>query len=520
MFLRFAGYTVCRKQKGGFRTGNRGKRTNLEKTIEKIAAVLLAGTVCLTAAGCGTLRPASDGIESADLTETSPEPETQRSFAEIIADYEARTGSDSVQEDEEQQAEAERQEEKTDAEDRPVPSAENAAVSSSVSGEYRAVTASYTMYENGLLADGDLFTERDLTQNADLSNAVRLTLADGQTVDVEAEGVYVLSGSASDCTVRIDVDKSDKVQLVLDGVSIENDDFPAIYILEADKVFVTTAEGSENTLAVTGTFRSDAETGTNTDAVIFSKDDLVLNGLGSLTVLSAKGNGITSKDEIKITGGSWTVASALDSFEANDSVAVSGGTFSVTSDKDGVHSENEDDDSRGSVWIGGGTWTISAKSDAIQGTSFVQIDGGTLTLNASEGIEATYVQINGGTVGITASDDGINASRKSSAFSPTVEINGGELTVVMGPGDTDAIDANGSIYVNGGTIDITAQVSSFDYDYEAVYNGGTIIVNGQQLDEIPASMMPGGGGFGRGGFGGGPGGNPPDGGWGGRGRWG
>ena len=152
----------------------------MEKTIDKIAAVLLAGTVCLTAAGCGTLRPASDGIENVDLTETSPEPETQRSFSEIIAEYEARTGSDSVQEDEEQQAEAERQEEKTDAEDRPVPSAENAAVSSSVSGEYRAVTASYTMYENGLLADGDLFTERDLTQNADLSNAVRLTLAEYQ----------------------------------------------------------------------------------------------------------------------------------------------------------------------------------------------------------------------------------------------------------------------------------------------------------------------------------------------------
>ena len=72
------------------------------------------------------------------------------------------------------------------------------------------------------------------------------------------------------------------------------------------------------------------------------------------------------------------------------------------------------------------------------------------------------------------------------------EMNGGSLTIVMGQGDTDAIDSNGSIYINGGTIDITAQ-SPFDYDYAAEYNGGTITVNGQQVDSINNSMM---GGFG------------------------
>lgn len=70
----------------------------------------------------------------------------------------------------------------------------------------------------------------------------------------------------------------------------------------------------------------------------------------------------------------------------------------------------------------------------------------------------------------------------------------------MGQGDTDGVDANGSIYVNGGTIDITAQMSSFDYDAAAEFNGGTIIVNGEEVSEIPQSMM-GGHGGGRGGFG-------------------
>ena len=74
------------------------------------------------------------------------------------------------------------------------------------------------------------------------------------------------------------------------------------------------------------------------------------------------------------------------------------------------------------------------------------------------------------------------------------------MNVTVGQGDTDAIDSNGSIYVNGGTINVTAQMSSFDCDGQTEFNGGTIIINGQEVSEIPQSMM--GGGM-RGGMGGG-----------------
>ncbi|MCR4905669.1 MAG: carbohydrate-binding domain-containing protein [Clostridiales bacterium] len=360
---------------------------------------------------------------------------------------------------------------------------------------------SYSDLTGGIVSSEDLFSKRDLKQTADLSEAQTITVTNNATIEITEEGVYVLTGTASNCTVKIAADKEAKIQLVLDGVTIANDDFPAIYVVSADKVFVTTAEGTENTLTVTGSFKSDGST--NTDAVIYSKEDLVLNGKGTLTVVSAKGNGIASKDDLKVTGGTLNITSALDALEANDSIVIYDGNITISSQKDGLHAENEDDDSLGYIWIGGGTLNVTAKSDGIQGTSFVQIDGGTITLSASEGIEGTYVQINGGTLNVTGSDDGINASNKSSAYETAIEIAGGSLTVAVGQADTDARDANGNIYVSGGTINVTSTVSSFDYDGTATYTGGTIIINGVTQSGIPAAAMMGGmGGMNMGGFGG------------------
>ena len=121
----------------------------------------------------------------------------------------------------------------------------------------------------------------------------------------------------------------------------------------------------------------------------------------------------------------------------------------------------------------------------------LQIDGGEFVISAHEAIEATYILINDGNMSIYASDDAINAAQKSSAYTATLEINGGYITINMGQGDTDAIDSNGNIVINGGTLDITAQ-SAFDYDGTAEYNGGTIIINGTETNQITNQMMGGG----------------------------
>ena len=349
----------------------------------------------------------------------------------------------------------------------------------------------------------ELFSNRDLNQTPDLSDAETISVESDKTYTISEAGTYVFKGTASNTTIMVEADKEDKVQIVLDGLNITNDNFPAIYVVSCDKCFITTSE-ADSSLKVTGSFVSDGDT--NTDAVIYSKDDLVFNGTGTLDITSNSGNGISGKDDIKVTGGTYNIISALDAVEANDSIAVYDGNFTISSSKDGLHSENSDDDSVGFIYIKNGTLNIKAKSDGIQATTYVQIDGGDITIQASEGIEATYVQINDGNINITASDDGINASQKSSAYTlPIVEFNGGYTVIAVGEGDTDGVDSNGNIIVNGGTIDVTGRMSTFDYERSAEFNGGTIIANGEEVDEIPQSMMggPGGGFGGQGGFGGG-----------------
>ncbi|MDO4807615.1 MAG: carbohydrate-binding domain-containing protein [Coriobacteriales bacterium] len=420
---------------------------------EKAKASVLAGLVALSLVGCGA----------------SPSEVIER--ASRVAESASATTSEQASVTDEQ----------TNA----------TAKSADSSAMVTAVNAS----SDGAMNTEDLFTDRDLTQEADLAEATSITVKSGEDVSITKEGTYVVTGTANNVTITVDVDSSEKVQLVLDGLSITNDDSAAIYVASADKVFVTTVEGTTNTLCVTGTFAVDGST--NVDAVIFSKDDLVLNGLGTLNIESTD-NGVSCKDDLKITGGTYVIECQADALEANENVLVADGNFSITSNKDAIHAEYDEDNTVGNVYIAGGTFDIAAASDGIQATCVAQIDGGSLQINAAEGIEGTYVQINDGSVNISASDDGVNATNKSTISTPTIEIRGGVVDITMAAGDTDALDSNGNLYISGGTVTISAQYA-FDFDGEAELSGGTVTVNGEQVTTIQNSMMGGGMGGGMGG---------------------
>ncbi|MBQ4448549.1 MAG: carbohydrate-binding domain-containing protein [Clostridia bacterium] len=340
----------------------------------------------------------------------------------------------------------------------------------------------------------DAFSKRDLSGDYDTEEAVSISLDEaGSDVVISEAGVYILTGSLANGSVIVDAADEDKIQLVLDGASISSDTYAAIYVKQADKVFITLAEGSENELSNSGSFvqRDD----NNVDGVIFSKDDLTINGTGRLTITSPSEHGIVCKDELVIAGGTISVTAGAHGIQAKDGIAVSDGSITIRAGKDGLHAENDEDDTLGTIYITGGSYNVNVGDDGFHAESLLRIDGGSFEITAAEGLEATYVLINDGKITISASDDGINAARRSTAYTPTVEINGGSLNISMGQGDTDGVDANGSLIIMGGEISITGN-SAFDYDGSVTWTGGTITVNGQQQTEITNQMMGGPGGMG------------------------
>ena len=300
--------------------------------------------------------------------------------------------------------------------------------------------------------------------------------SNSKNMKITSGGNYDLTGEYESVTVNT----SEEVTLSLNGVEITNTNGPAINIEKAKAV----------TIVLSGTNKLTATTTEDLDGAIYSKADLVFSGTGSLEVKSNY-DGIVSKDTLVIKNGTYTINSDDDGIRGKDSVEIADGTFTINAGGDGIKASNDENTTLGYVNITGGTYNINAKSDGIQGITKATISGGTFNIKSSEGIEATYVKIDDGTINIEASDDGINASKKSNSSTPTVEINGGKITIKMGQGDTDAIDSNGNIYINGGTIDITGN-SPFDYDGTAEKKGGTIYVNGTETNTITNQMMGGG----------------------------
>ncbi len=222
----------------------------------------------------------------------------------------------------------------------------------------------------------------------------------GDTITITEGGSYYIEGTLENGQIVIQADAADKVQLVLDNVTITNYTSPVIYCIEADKVFITTESNSYNVLQAT-LVPSDTEE-VNLDATIFARTDLTLNGGGTLLVESVDGNGITSKDDLVITSGAYEIVADNHGLEANDSIRIAGGTISIHAKGDGIQSEHDEDSALGYLYIAGGTFQIVAEDDGLQSSSLIQIVEGVFSISAGD--EAMNAQeepiITGGTFAI------------------------------------------------------------------------------------------------------------------------
>ncbi len=267
-----------------------------------------------------------------------------------------------------------------------------------------------------------------LKNGSSASDGAGVTIS-GNTVTIASAGTYKLSGELTDGQIIVDAGAQDKIKLVLSGVDISNVNLSALYVKQADKVYVTTEANTENTLGTSNVVSSESDTDGNIDGVIFSKSDITFNGEGMLKIDAGASHAIVSKDDLKIASG---------------------------------------------------TYEISSAKKGLQGKDLVGIAGGSVTVNSgTEGIESLKIAIFDGSLDITSSDDGINASTDSAQDTPIITIAGGKIKISA---EGDGLDSNGDIVISGGETVIDGPVTggngSLDYQGSAKITGGIFLTAG------------------------------------------
>lgn len=404
-----------------------------------------------------------------------------------------------------------------------ISSASDSKTSDSGSDSDKQLTADDMFSDRDLSGDYSECTDITLSDSTASCSDSSVTVADG-SVTITKAGTYKLSGTFTGQIV-VNAGDSDKVQLVLDNASITKEGSAALYIINADKVFITTVKGTENTLSSTGEFTSGSDE-TNIDGAIFSKSDITFNGSGTLNVKCESKHGIVTKDDLKITGGTYNITSASQGLSGKDSVRIAGGNITVTSGTDGIHSENTDNTEKGYVYISGGTLNITSGKDCIDASGTVDIKDGTFTFKAGggssekttgdstesyKGIKADGVlTISGGTLDISTGDDGIHSDNNTVVSGgeisiakcyeglegQTVTVSGGKVTLTasddginaaggdnqgvgggFGP-DSFSADSDAKITITGGEIHVNASGDGLDSNGDIEISGGTVYVYG------------------------------------------
>ncbi len=327
-----------------------------------------------------------------------------------------------------------------------------------------------------------IYSEEDLNTSWDKSSSTIITLngseakvegsganySDGK-VNITSSGTYVLSGKFTG-QIYIDAKDSAVVHLVLNGVEINSESGPAIYADDGKKVILTLAESTENTLSDTSNYTfADGED--EPDATLFIKNDLVINGSGTLKVNANYKTAIKTKDTLAIISGNFDLTSVDNAVRAKDALTVEAGTFKVNATGKGFTSDGE-----------------------------LNIYGGDINIEKSEeGLEGLTVEIYGGNVDISATDDGINARTKydDSVSDAEKEMlgnqdqDGVEVRIAGGTvninASGDAIDSNGDLYIEGGETYISGPTSGGDGTLD--YNGEAKITKGVYVGAGSSGMF-------------------------------
>lgn len=304
-------------------------------------------------------------------------------------------------------------------------------------------------------------------------------------ITISKEGTYVLSGKLKG-QIRIEVSKEEKVHLIFNGITINSKSkkTAAVYGIQSDKIIITLAEGTTNKLADAKQYEYE-EGEDEPNAALFSKDDITINGTGTLIVKGNYNNGIRSKNDIKIVSGVVKVTSVNNGIKGKDSVIIKEGDITIKSKGDAIQSDNTSEEGKGYIILEGGNYYITSDEDGIQAETIVQITGGTYEITTGGGSQNAVVKTNTNekmrrwdeteTADSTeAEQEDTTVSTKGIKAGNKIIITGGEIKIDSAD---DTIHCNGDIIIEEGIFQLLSGDDGIHADNALVINNGTIIID-------------------------------------------
>lgn len=279
---------------------------------------------------------------------------------------------------------------------------------------------------------------------------------DGGIATISAAGDYTVSGTLSAGKIVVNTgDDAGLVRIILDNADLTNPDGAAIEILQSKETRIYLNAGSSNRLC-SGTEGQEADEANASGAVIFSEDDIDIEGEGSLQLFGYINNGITGKDDVDINSGSISIYAANNGIKGSESVDIKGGDITVTAGNDGIKATSATKAGKGYVHVSAGNIVVSCGGDGIAAETELTVDGGSIqvttegdnALVSCKGLKGkTGLTVNGGTIVLNSSDHALHSAAGLS-------INGGSIDIVSKAGK--GIAAHGDMLLSGGEVSVSA----------------------------------------------------------------
>lgn len=307
---------------------------------------------------------------------------------------------------------------------------------------------------------------------------------DGKTIVIDRAGTFIFSGTLNDGRILVKA-KGEDVVLIFNGVNITCSDTAPLYIYNANSTTVILNGTTENVFTDGSNYNYSydycSEVDGDPDACIYSKDDLIIRGTGTLTVNANFKNGITSKDNLKIINTNINVTALNNGINGKDSLTIQNSTINVAAGGDAIRSTQDADPTLGWADIIDSNIFLSADGDAIQTETALSLTNCSVSIKTGEGsayapmdttsckgvkVNQGYATVNGGNLLFDTSDDAFNVAGDFA-------INGGTFNISTGD---DALHTDSTLYITDGMIVVTTCNEGLEA-MVADISGGNVYIN-------------------------------------------